>query len=98
MNMKKYGNATVRQAEEDKAPLGQALLQLAHAADEVRLPATPVVRRRCCFPLESVKGKRIDWVFVLHEGFYRIGVACSTSTTLRFSSPTGVSHFSDRPT
>ena len=27
-----------RQAEEDKAPLGQALLQLAHAADEVRHP------------------------------------------------------------
>lgn len=27
---------SINQAEEDKAPLGQALLQLAHAADEVR--------------------------------------------------------------
>lgn len=30
-------NANSLQAEEDKAPLGQALLQLAHAADEVTL-------------------------------------------------------------
>lgn len=30
-------SVAIHQAEEDKAPLGQALLQLAHAADEVGL-------------------------------------------------------------